>query len=89
MNGTSGEGHVTAWQFMRDLAGNLTRVNLACVAAVAALDVMTGVAAGSAGLSGWFAFASAAGALALEAGLAWWLLSIGRVQRWIRDGRWS
>jgi hypothetical protein len=85
----SGETRMTAREFLRDLIPTLTHVNLACVAVVAAIDVMAAVVMGSAGLSGWFALTTAAGSLALEAALVWWLLGIGRVQRWIKDGRWT
>jgi thiol:disulfide interchange protein len=79
--------HMTAREFLREFTQSQSRVQLGTVAAVAALSVLAAVACMTAGLPGWLAVASAAGTLAFEAGVLWWLLGIERVQRWIRDGR--
>lgn len=78
------DGAETAWQFLSDIAGRATRPQLALIAFVQTIDIALVVATGTAGMSGWRAFAVAAGSVILLAGLEWMSLSSGRVQRWIK-----
>lgn len=78
---------MSASQFIRALIADLPGYCLAMVAVTLAFDVSAAVAVGGHFDSRWLSVAAVLLALAMEAGLIWWLLGIARVQRWIREGR--
>ncbi len=77
---------MTTLEFLREFSQSQTRGQLLMIAAVGAFSVLSAVAVGMAGFSGWLALAGASGTLIAEWAVLWWALGIERVQRWIMDG---
>jgi hypothetical protein len=77
---------MSAWQFLRETVQRSSGGGLAQLAACQALVVACDVGFGTTVVPGWRAAVVITGMLAVQAGIWWWLLGNGRVQRWIREG---